>query len=110
MKLLFDQNLSFKLCTLLSDLFPGSQPVRELGLDRSDDRIVWQRAKDNGFMLVSQDSDFADMAAHYGHPPKVIWLRCGNQPVATVEALLRRHAKNISEFDQNITAACLEIF
>ena len=38
MKLLFDQNLSFKLCTLLSDLFPDSKPVRELGLDRSDDR------------------------------------------------------------------------
>ena len=110
MKLLFDQNLSFKLCTLLSDLFPGSQPIRELGLDQSDDRIVWQRAKDNGFMLVSQDSDFADMAAHYGHPPKVIWLRCGNQTVATIEALLRRHAKIISEFDENITAACLEIF
>jgi hypothetical protein len=31
MKLLFDQNLSFKLCTLLSDLFPDSKPVRELG-------------------------------------------------------------------------------
>jgi hypothetical protein len=56
MKLLFDQNLSFKLCTLLSDLFPESKPVRELGLDRSDDRVVWQHAKDNGFMLVSQDS------------------------------------------------------
>jgi predicted nuclease of predicted toxin-antitoxin system len=110
MKLLFDQNLSFKLCTLLSDLFPGSKPLREPGLDRSDDHVVWQHAKDNGFILVSQDSDFADMAAHYGHPPKVIWLRCGNQPVATIEALLRRHANNIAEFDKNITAACLEIF
>lgn len=26
MKLLFDQNLSFKLCTLLADLFPDSKP------------------------------------------------------------------------------------
>jgi hypothetical protein len=40
MKLLFDQNLSFKLCTLLSDLFPDSKPIRELGLDRSDDRVA----------------------------------------------------------------------
>jgi predicted nuclease of predicted toxin-antitoxin system len=55
MKLLFDQNLSFKLCALLSDLFPDSKPVRDLGLDRSDDRIVWQHAKENGFLLVSQD-------------------------------------------------------
>jgi len=30
MKLLFDQNLSFKLCSLLSDLFPDSKPIREL--------------------------------------------------------------------------------
>jgi predicted nuclease of predicted toxin-antitoxin system len=42
MKLLFDQNLSFKLCTLLFDLFPDSKSVRELGLDRADDRVVWQ--------------------------------------------------------------------
>src|SRR5208337_4815222 len=71
---------------------------------------LWQYAKNNDFVLVTQDSDFADMAAHYGHPPKVIWLRCANQPVAAVEALRRRHAKNIAEFDQNITAACLEFF
>ena len=32
MKLLFDQNLSFKLCALLSDLVPDSKPVRQLGL------------------------------------------------------------------------------
>jgi predicted nuclease of predicted toxin-antitoxin system len=110
MKLLFDQNLSFKLCTHLSELFPDSKAVRELGLECSDDRIGWQHAKDHGFMLVSQDSDFADMAAHYGQPPKVIWRRCGNQPVAAVEARLRRHFHSIWDFDQNVTAASLEIF
>jgi predicted nuclease of predicted toxin-antitoxin system len=110
MKLLFDQNLSFKLCALLADLFPDSKSVRELGLDKSDDLVIWQRAKDFGYTLDSQDSDFAQMAAHYGHPPKVIWLRCGNQPVAIVEALLRRHAEGIAEFDGNVAAACLEIY
>lgn len=48
MKLLFDQNLSFKLCSLLADLFPDSRQIRGLGLDRSDDRIVCLRpAKQN---------------------------------------------------------------
>ena len=28
MKLLFDQNLSFKLCRALADLFPGSDQAR----------------------------------------------------------------------------------
>ena len=32
MKLLFDPNLSFKLCQALADLFPGSIHVRLLGL------------------------------------------------------------------------------
>ena len=63
MKLLFDQNLSFKLCQRLADLFPGSSQVRLLGLAEADDHALWHYAKANGFMLVSQDSDFADMAA-----------------------------------------------
>ena len=40
MKLLFDQNLSFKLCALLADLFPESKSVRELGLDQSNNHVL----------------------------------------------------------------------
>ena len=52
MKLLFDQNLSSKLCQQIADLFPGSNQVRQLGLAQADDRAVWQYAKANGFTLV----------------------------------------------------------
>ncbi len=110
MKLLFDQNLSFNLCRLLADSFPDSSQVRLLGLDRADDRAVWQYAKDNGFVLVSQDADFADLAALYGPPPKLIWLRCGNQPTAIIAARLSNHAEAVTEFDRDSIAACLEIF
>jgi predicted nuclease of predicted toxin-antitoxin system len=72
MKLLFDQNPSFKLCRQLSDVFPGSDQVRFLGLDEADDREIWQHAKDKDFVLVSQDADIAEMATLYGPPPKVI--------------------------------------
>lgn len=41
MKLLFDQNLSFKLCVKLADFFPDSNQVRLLGLDQAEDRTVW---------------------------------------------------------------------
>ena len=80
-----------------------------LGLAEADDRALWQHAKANAFVLVTRDSDFADMAALYGPPPKVIWLRCGNQPTPTIEKLLRAHAQAIAAFDQDTTAACLEI-
>jgi predicted nuclease of predicted toxin-antitoxin system len=49
MKLLFDQNLSFKLCQTVVDLFPESNHVRHLGLSEVGDRALWDYAKANGF-------------------------------------------------------------
>lgn len=109
MKLLFDQNLSFKLCERLADLFPGSEQVRRLGLAEAGDRALWQYAGAHGFVLVSLDSDFAEFAALKGPPPKVIWLRRGNQPTEAIEALLRERATDIAAFE-NDDAACLEIY
>jgi predicted nuclease of predicted toxin-antitoxin system len=110
MKLLFDQNLSFKLCSALADLFPDSTQARLVGLADATDRAVWDHAKANGFTLVSLDSDFAEMAALLGPPPKVIWLRCGNQPTADVETLLRSRAAAIAGFELDAGVACLEIY
>lgn len=110
MKLLFDQNLSFKLCSQLADEFPDSNQARQLGLDTAEDRVIWEHAKVNGFTLVTQDSDFADMAALFGPPPKVIWLRCGNQPTQVVAKLLREQAEALRKFEQNEAAACWEIY
>jgi predicted nuclease of predicted toxin-antitoxin system len=110
MKLLLDQNLSFKVCRALTDLFPGSTHVRLVGLADATDRAVWDYAKINGFVLASLDSDFAEMAALLGPPPRVIWLRCGNQPTAVLESLLRNQAAAIASFEADETAACLELY
>jgi predicted nuclease of predicted toxin-antitoxin system len=109
MKLLFDQNLSFELCRQLTDLDPGSTQARLVGLAEADDRAIWQHAGANGFVLVSLDADFAEMASLFGPPPKVIWLRCGNQPTSIIEALLRQHRNLIETFEQD-ASACLEIY
>lgn len=110
MKLLFDQNLSFKLVQSVADAFPESSQVGLLGLAEADDRDVWNHAKANGFAIVSQDADFAEMAALFGPPPKVVWLRAGNQSTAGVAALLSRHAELIVAFENDTGAACLEIY
>jgi predicted nuclease of predicted toxin-antitoxin system len=52
MRLLFDENLSFRLARQLSDLFPQSSQVRLLGLERASDRSIWEFAKANEFVLV----------------------------------------------------------
>ena len=110
MKLLFDQNLSFKLCDRLADLFPGSTQARLAGLEEADDRAIWEFAKANGFTIASQDADFADMAALYGPPPKVIWLRCGNQCSDFIEKLLREHAGALMAFVAAAGEACYELY
>lgn len=78
MKLLFDENLSPRLSRLLATLFPGSAHVRECGLLGQVDEDVWKYARDNGFTIVSKDSDFQQRSLLYGHPPKLVWLRIGN--------------------------------
>ena len=78
MKLLFDENLSPKLPNRLSDLFPNSLHVRDVGMKATIDPIVWDYAKDNNLMIVSKDADMHDLSLVFGNPPKVIWLRLGN--------------------------------
>jgi predicted nuclease of predicted toxin-antitoxin system len=94
MKLLLDQNLSYKLCRLLA-LFPDSAQVRRAGLAAADDRAIWNYAAAHGFTLVSFDADFVELATLLGSPPKLVWLRRGNQPTAVIEAMLREHAEAI---------------
>jgi predicted nuclease of predicted toxin-antitoxin system len=73
MKLLFDQNLSFRLCQDVADIFPGSSHVRTLRLDEADDRAIWDYTKANGFTIVSLDADFAGCASAISRRPR---LRC----------------------------------
>lgn len=109
MKLLFDANLSFKLCQRLADLFPASSQVNLLGMAQASDRAIWDYAGRNDFVLVSLDVDFADRATVVGPPPKVIWLRCGNQSTEFIERLLRDHGEAIAVLEGG-PAACLEIY
>jgi predicted nuclease of predicted toxin-antitoxin system len=69
-----------------------------------------EHAKASGFTLLSHDADFADMASMLGPIPKVIWLRCGNQPTAAIEAILRIHAEAIAIFAEDRDAAFLEVY
>lgn len=94
----------------MEDLFPNSSQARLLGLDRADDRTLWDHAAAQGFALVTQDADFAEMAALYGPPPKVVWLRGGNRPTATIEEALRRSHALMLDFARENEAACLELY
>ncbi len=98
MKLLFDQNLSYKLVRSFSDQFPGSAHVRDLGLASAVDLEVWEHAKQFGFTIVSKDTDFSQRGFLFGPPPKVIWIRLGNCSTKEIEDVLHSYAEEIRQF------------
>lgn len=101
MKLLFDQNLPPQLVRRLDDLYPNSTHVREIGLRDAKDTEIWNYAQQNGFVIVSKDSDFQQRSLLYGHPPKVIWIRLGNSSVKDIADLLRSRSISIHTFALN---------
>lgn len=107
MKLLFDENLSYKLARRLADIFPDSLPVRDVGLKATDDPLVWDYAKDNDFMIVSKDADMHDLSLVFGNPPKVVWVRLGNCSTRQVEELLRRDFDVIKSFYEDDSVSLL---
>ncbi|MBD2428124.1 DUF5615 family PIN-like protein [Phormidium sp. FACHB-1136] len=109
MKLLFDENLSPKLPRRLSDLFPNSLHVRDVGMKATDDPIVWDFAKDNNLMIVPKDADMHDRSLVFGNPPKVIWLRLGNCSTQQVEAVMRRNFDAIKSFYDDETLSLLAL-
>jgi len=110
MKLLFDQNLSSDLVRRLSDLFPGSTHVKDLDMMRSEDTLIWSYAHENGFVIVSKDSDFQQRSLVMGAPPKVVWLRVGNCPTNQVEKLLRDHSVELHTFEADELQSLLILY
>ena len=98
MRLLFDENLSRKLVVRLAELYPESVHVADAGLLESPDREIWDFAKAGGFVIVSTDSDFYELATTIGPPPKVVWLRRWTHPTRDAERVLRREAIRITGF------------
>lgn len=110
MKLLFDENLSYRLVVALAEIYPDSSHVREIGLLGANDLQVWNYAVEQGFLLVSKDTDFYERSLVFGSPPKVVWLRIGNSTVNETIALLRSQYIVIRRFNEDKTATFLPLF
>jgi len=110
MKLLFDQNISFRIIRLLPDCFAGCQHVSSVGLSDCNDSKIWQFAKQNDFAIVTHDADFFDIVTLRGFPPKIIWLRTGNLTTTEIAELLILNFADITSFLNSSEQNCLEIF
>ena len=107
MRLLLDQNLALKLVARLSDLFPDSVHVQNVGMDCANDLQVWEYAHIHELTIVTKDSDFNIMSMYKGFPPKVIWLKTGNCTTSQIEFLLRSRFADIQVFENDTSLGTL---
>ena len=77
MKLLFDQNISFRILSKIKIHFIEAKQVRQLGIENYLDIEIWKFAKENQFTNVTFDADFFNLSNLQGHSLKIIWLRFG---------------------------------
>ncbi len=83
--------------------------MKKCGLDRANDEIVWNFARENGFTIVSKDSDFHQRSFLYGYPPKVVWLRLPNCSTEKIEAVLKESSSILRRFSEDSEHAFLVI-
>ena len=75
--------------------------VRDVGLARADDETIWTYAKDNGFAIVSKDSDFQQRSIISGFPPKVIWIQRGNCSTMEIVTIFRDYHSVLEGFEKD---------
>ena len=107
MKLLVDNNLSFKLVQPLQDHFSGTEHVRDALSVSSDDNNIWNYAKSNDFTILTKDNDFDERSQLEGCPPKIIHLICGNKTTLHILNLLLWRTDEILSFGNSDSENCI---
>lgn len=107
MKLLFDQNISYRPVSRLEPIYPQAKQIIKLDLTDFSDKEIWDFAKANNYVIVTFNSDFFDLSTFYGFPAKVIWLRTGNMTTAYLAQLLSERKNQIAAFVDDENLGCL---
>jgi predicted nuclease of predicted toxin-antitoxin system len=108
LKLLVDNNISFKLVAEFADSFSGSNHVRDtVGVEADDDIMVWQYALENDFLILTKDNDFDERSLLAGCPPKIIHLVCGNKSSDYILNLILRNKDEIILFSGTDKENCI---
>lgn len=110
LKLLFDNNISYRIKKKVIAHFPDAIHLTDTELSASAiDIDIWEWAKYNGYVVVSQDDDFKILSRMRGFPPKVIHLQIGNQSTQFIANLLISSKEEIGAFYESSVDSLLEI-
>jgi predicted nuclease of predicted toxin-antitoxin system len=79
MTLWLDAQLPPTLAAWFSETFGvAAFSMKYLGLEMASDLEIFTKAKAEGVVLLSKDSDFLQLLDQWGPPPQLVYLRLGN--------------------------------
>jgi predicted nuclease of predicted toxin-antitoxin system len=108
-QLLFDSNISFRIKKLLQKQFPSFH-VSDYLKSPMPDLQIWKLARENKLIIVTYDEDFNEIQTLKGFPPKIIWLRFGNQTTIYIANKILFYQEQISQFAESEELGILEIY
>lgn len=80
MRLLLDENISWRLTEPLRPHCQAVVHVRDIGLAAGSDSSIWRYAKQHQYDLLTKDEDFVRMVLTEGFPPRVVALHHAQLP------------------------------
>lgn len=110
MKLLLDENISFRLKYLINDIFDEIIHVTTLSNVVLSDDEIWNIAKLQNYIILTNDRDFEDLSVFLGMPPKVIIIKTGNLNKNLLSEKIRNNISEITDFYYDKQLRILEIY
>ncbi len=110
MKLLLDANLSWRIVSLLKPYFDDVAHVDFVIAYMAKDTVIWEFAKENNYIIVSNDEDFINLLNLLGTPPKVVLLKTGNQHNKFIVDVLIQSKQLIVDLMNSNSYGLLELF
>ena len=108
--LLLDANLSWRSIATLKNHYDDCFHVDDIGLSiPAKDTEIWNYARKNGMIVVTNDEDFLHLFLLKGAPPKILLLKTGNQSRKFIEQILINKKDQIKTFVESSEYGILEL-
>lgn len=108
-KLLIDANISYRIKKKLINVYEDVLHVTDIDLPQpAKDFQIWNWAKVNNFLIVTQDTDFGILQTLKGFPPKLVFLKMGNQSTQLITDVLISAYQKIVYFEKNTSESLIE--
>jgi predicted nuclease of predicted toxin-antitoxin system len=98
MRLLLDENISWRLAAYLRPHCAAEPHVRDIQLGSSPDTSIWRYARQHGYDVLTKDEDFLRLVLAEGFPPRVVAVQNAQVPVVRLAEYLLSRLPQIEAF------------